>query len=460
MQPRRCLASSRGARRPWRTLTCRRSCCATRASSWRELAAQFGASPVLFMQSNGGLVDAGGLARRQRRALRPRRRRRGHDRGWFRRRSATLDRLRHGRHVHRRQHVQRRDSAALRSRDRWRAPAGSAGGHPDDRGRRRLDPASSRMAGSRWARSRPAQIPGPACYRRDGPADCHRLQRRARSHSAGALSAGVRPRRRRNDRRRRSAERPAGAGGIARACQSGAPYTVESHRRRIRQRRCRAHGQCHPRARAAPRPGRRPATRWCALVARRDSTPAPSRRRSASTKCCCIRWPASCRRMASGSRVAAPSGARPSNGTLDDDGYAAAAVTLDVRERRGAQRPAATGRRRCDASKFGRRAHVRLAGSDTPIELPWQDLAALAPLLPRRITGSMASRRRRSRARRRQRHGGSRRDRGRAGSQRRLAQAVDARRRRSSAARRRVSGIDGAWQDVPLLDAGRICAPA
>ena len=124
---------------------------------------------LFFMQSNGGLTDArrfqgkdailsgpaGGIVGMVRTAAAA-----GFDRD---------HRLRHGRHLDRRLALRRRVRARVRDPGRRRAHARADDEHPHRRRRRRLDPALRRRALSRRARTRPAPIPGPACYRRGGP---------------------------------------------------------------------------------------------------------------------------------------------------------------------------------------------------------------------------------------------------------------------------------------------------
>ena len=136
-----------------------------------------------------------------------RHRRHGADRGARTRRgrcrAAAGDRLRHGRHVDRRQPLRRRVRARVRDARRRRSRARADDGDPHRRRRRRLDPRVRRRALSRRPRERRRQSrAGVLSARR--PAHRHRRQRRARQDPARLLSARVRPERRRGARRRRS----------------------------------------------------------------------------------------------------------------------------------------------------------------------------------------------------------------------------------------------------------------
>ena len=195
--------------------------------------------------------------------------------------------------------VDRRDSAALRRRDRRRAPAG-ARSSTSRRSRRAAAPSCALpTAGCRSARPRPAPIPGPACYRSRRPGHDHRLQRRARAHSGPPVSAVCSARRATNRsipprraRDWRSSRQP-------HATEAGLDYTVETLAAAFLRGGLRAHGQRDPRAGVAAWARTRRASACCASAARQASMPARSRTCSARVKCCCIRWPACCRPTAS-----------------------------------------------------------------------------------------------------------------------------------------------------------------
>jgi 5-oxoprolinase (ATP-hydrolysing) len=157
-----------------------------------QVAAQMPGVRLFFMQSSGGLTEAhrfqgkdailsgpaGGIVGMVRTAVagRPR----------------QGDRLRHGRHQHRRQPLRGRVRARLRDPGGRRAHARADDEHPH-RGRgRRLDPvvrrrAAARRPGKRRRQPRPGQLPP----RR--PAGHHRRQRAAGQDPAGAFPARVRP---------------------------------------------------------------------------------------------------------------------------------------------------------------------------------------------------------------------------------------------------------------------------
>ena len=101
------------------------------------VAAQLGGVRLRFMQSHGGLTDAGAVSRQGRDPLRAGGRRRRRRRREPPRRLRQAHRLRHGRHLHRREPLRRRAGAQLRERGRRRAPARADAAHAHGgRGRR------------------------------------------------------------------------------------------------------------------------------------------------------------------------------------------------------------------------------------------------------------------------------------------------------------------------------------
>ena len=260
--------------------------------------------PLLAMQSNGGLVDpagfrglhsvlsgpAGGVVALAAAgaAVGPR----------------PADRLRHGRHLDRRQPVRRANGrAATRRRSTacgCRSPMMdihtiAAGGGSIVRfadGRLQVGPESA------------GADPGPACYRRGGPptvTDCNVVLGRVRPER---FPQRVRARgaTRRSTRRRRARGSPRSP----RRCARPAAPTTGSRRSPLRSWRWRsrrwptrsASWRC---ATARTRSG----SRSCRSAAPPASTPAPSPTCSASTRCCCIRSPACSRPGASASRSGA-----------------------------------------------------------------------------------------------------------------------------------------------------------
>ena len=173
-----------------------------------EVAAEMPGVELYFMQSSGGLAEAhafqgkdailsgpaGGIVGMVRTAEL------GLGEGDAQ--AAPGHRLRHGRHVDRRQPLRRRVRARLRDARGRRARARADDGDPHRRRRRRLDPrlrrrALSRRPAERRRESRAGVLPA----RR--PAHRDRRQRRGRQDPAGVLPARVRPARRRAARRRR-----------------------------------------------------------------------------------------------------------------------------------------------------------------------------------------------------------------------------------------------------------------
>ena len=145
------------------------------------------ASPLYFMQSSGGLIDAAGFRGKdailsgpaggvvgmvqtaQARGLRPR------------------DRLRHGRHLDRRRALRGRARACVRHAGRGRARAGADDEHPHRRRGRRLDPHVRRRARSRRAAERGFRS-GAGVLPPRRPAHGDRRQRDARQDPARVLS--------------------------------------------------------------------------------------------------------------------------------------------------------------------------------------------------------------------------------------------------------------------------------
>ena len=146
-------AGRRAATPRWSTPTCRRSCAAT-SSRWP---AQMPGVRLFFMQSSGGLDRGAPLPGQGRDPVRPGRRHRRHGAHRGGRRARQGDRLRHGRHHHRRQPLRRRVRACLRDPGGRRAHARADDEHPHRGGRRRLDPGLRRRAAARRPRERRRQ---------------------------------------------------------------------------------------------------------------------------------------------------------------------------------------------------------------------------------------------------------------------------------------------------------------
>ena len=114
-KPRRCSATSHAARPRSPTHTCRRCCCATRASSAPTLARRVRRTLGDVHAEQRRTRGCRGPAGRQRSAVRARGWCRGHDRRGHGRRAAPADRFRHGRHVDGRQSLRRARSRAASS---------------------------------------------------------------------------------------------------------------------------------------------------------------------------------------------------------------------------------------------------------------------------------------------------------------------------------------------------------
>jgi 5-oxoprolinase (ATP-hydrolysing) len=174
---------------------------------------QGGCDRLYFMQSNGGLTDAALFQGRDAILSGPA----GGVVGMVRTgREAGLrqaDRLRHGRHLHRRLPLRRNLRAQLRDRGRGRPDACADDAHPYGRGRRRVDPELPRRPAFRSAPKAPAPIPGPACYRKGGPltvTDCNvMLGKLVPSHFPAVFG----PNADRASRRRHRRREVRGAGG-------------------------------------------------------------------------------------------------------------------------------------------------------------------------------------------------------------------------------------------------------
>ena len=122
--------------------------------------------------------------------------------------------------------------------------------------------------------------PGPASYRRGGPARRHRLQRDGRQARSRALPARVRPPRRRAARRRRGADEVRGARRRGRAGDRPCAH-AGGDRRRLPQDRGREHGQRDQAHLGASAATTSPSTRCAASAAPAASTRAWSPMRSA-----------------------------------------------------------------------------------------------------------------------------------------------------------------------------------
>ena len=199
-------------------------------------------------------------------------------------------RLRHGRHLHRRQPLRRRVRARLRDPGRRRADARADDGDPHRGGRRRLDPGLRRRALPGRAAQRRRQ-PGPGLLPPRRAAHGDRRQRRVGKIQPGVLPARVRPARRPAARRARSCaaaspRSPQRSSGppARRARRSRSPRASSTSRSATWPTRSR-----RSRSRAATTS---PATPCSASAAPAASTPAASPMRSACRGCSSTRSPA------------------------------------------------------------------------------------------------------------------------------------------------------------------------
>ena len=275
-----------------------------------NVAADLGGTRLMFMQSNGGLVDArffqgkdsilsgpaGGIVGAVE-TVEAGRLRQDH-------------RLRHGRHLDRRVALRRRVRARLRDQGRGRAHARADDADPHRRGRRRLDPVLRWLAlpgragvGRRQSRS------GLLSSRR--PARGHRCQRDARPRAAGFLPARVRAGRRPAARPRHRRREVRGVGGRDRA-RHRQQARARAGRRRLPHHRRRQHGERHQ-GNLDPARLRRDGVH--ALLLRRRRRPACLRRRRPArhdAACSCTRWPACSRPTAWASPICASCASRRS----------------------------------------------------------------------------------------------------------------------------------------------------
>ncbi len=171
---------------------------------------------LMFMQSSGGLTDAGQVPGQGQHPVRPGRRHRRRGGDGAPRRVRPHHRLRHGRHLDRRVALERRLRAHLRCAGRRRARARADDADPHGGGGRRLDPAFRRRAlprrpGFGRRQSRPGQLSPRRAAHRD------RLQRDAGQAQSRFLPAHLRARRRpeAGPRDRRGEVRSAGWGNLA-----------------------------------------------------------------------------------------------------------------------------------------------------------------------------------------------------------------------------------------------------
>ena len=150
---------------------------------------------VLFMQSNGGLTEAASFRGKDSVLSGPAGGIVGMARTGGGGRLRPGDRVRHGRHVHRRLALRGRVRAAVRDPGGRRPAARADAVHPHGRGGRRLRAALRRrpLPGRPGLRGRRA---GARLLRPRRPADRDRRQRAARPGPAGVLPAGLRPGRR------------------------------------------------------------------------------------------------------------------------------------------------------------------------------------------------------------------------------------------------------------------------
>ena len=217
-----------------------------------EVAAELAGVRVLFMQSNGGLTEATSFRGKDSILSGPggRHRRHGPHRGRGGLRPG--DRVRHGRHVHRRLAFRRRVRAAVRDPGGRGAAARADAVHPHGRGRRRVGAALRRRPvpgrprlGGRRRRAR--------LLRPRRPADRDRRQRPARPGPAGVLSrrcsapAGDQPLDADGDQdevrpagRARSPPGPATSRGPARSPPASSRSRCRTWRTRSRRSRCSA----------------------------------------------------------------------------------------------------------------------------------------------------------------------------------------------------------------------------
>ena len=172
-----------------------------------QVAAEMPGVRLFFMQSSGGLADAHAFQGKDAILSGSGRRHRRHGADGAAGRPPQGDRLRHGRHLHRRVALRRRVRARVRDAGGGRAHARADDEHPHRGGGRRLDPgirrlALSRRAAERRRQSRPGQLPP----RR--PAGGDGCQRDGRQDPAALFSEGVRP------ARQRGAELRSGGGEV------------------------------------------------------------------------------------------------------------------------------------------------------------------------------------------------------------------------------------------------------
>jgi hypothetical protein len=151
------------------------------------------------------------------------------------------DRLRHGRHLHRREPFRRRVRARVRDAGGRCAHARADDEHPHRGGGRRLHPQLRRRAVSRRPRERRRQPrPGLLPARRAAGGD--RCERDGRQDPAGALPEGVRPGGRRGAGPRRGGREVQRAGGADRAGHRHEAF-ARAGRRRLHRHRRRRDGQ-------------------------------------------------------------------------------------------------------------------------------------------------------------------------------------------------------------------------
>ena len=319
----------------------------------------------MFMQSNGGLAEAGQFRGKDAILSGPGGRHRRHGPHVAAGRLRPRHRLRHGRHLHRRLALRGRVRARLHHADRRSPAARPHARHPHRRGGRRLGPPLRRLPLPRRARTRRAPtrarvLPG----RR--PARRHRRQRRARPHPTRPLSPGVRPGRRPAPRRRprpRPLRRP-------RATRSAQRPATTARPSRSPRATCRSPSPTSPTP-SSGSPSRRattsPATPSPPSAARAASTPAWSPTRSASAPSSYRPWPVCSPRSASASPTPPPCANSPWRRRLEPRRDAAPSSRPPTTWRAPPapnSSPRTSPRSRI---RVTRRAQLRYDGTDTPL---------------------------------------------------------------------------------------------
>ena len=158
------------------------------------MAAQMPGVRLLFMQSSGGSTEARRFQGKDAILSGPAGGIVGMARMRARGGTRASDRIRHGRHVDRRESLRGRVRTRVRHRSGGRARARSHDEHSHHRGGRRIHHPLRRVASARRPRIR-GRRSGARMLSPRRPADGHRRERVARAYPAGALSASLRSRR-------------------------------------------------------------------------------------------------------------------------------------------------------------------------------------------------------------------------------------------------------------------------